>query len=292
MQAGFVEGPRRATVVRVPVPTPQDDEALVKVAGCGVCGSNRPLWEGRPWFGYPLEPGAPGHEGWGVECDTGQRVAFLSDTAFADYATVRRDALVPIQVEGPFPGEALACAMNVFARSGVRRGDTVGVVGIGFLGALLVQLAVDAGARVHAFSRRETAREHARAFGAATPAEPEDESCDVVIEAAGAQGTLDLASRLCRVRGRLIVAGFHQDGPRQVDMQLWNWRGLDIVNAHERDPALYVEGMRAAAAAVAAGQLDPTPLYTHTFPLDRLADAFEIARTRPAGFMKALVTTG
>jgi len=292
MQAGVVEGPRRATVVRVPVPTPQGEGVLVKIEGCGVCGSNRPLWEGRPWFGYPLDPGAPGHEGWGVECDTGQRVAFLSDNAFADYATVPPDALVPIRVEGPFPGEALACAMNVFARSGIRRGDTVGVVGVGFLGALLVQLAVDAGARVHAFSRRETAREHARAFGAATPVEPEDESCDVVIEAAGVQGTLDLASRLCRLRGRLVVAGFHQDGPRQVDMQLWNWRGLDIVNAHERDPALYVEGMRAAAAAVAAGQLDPTPLYTHTFPLDRLADAFEVARTRPAGFMKALVTTG
>ena len=37
---------------------------------------------------------------------------------------------------------------------------------------------------------------------------------------------------LTRVRGRLVVAGYHQDGPRQVDMQLWNWRGLDVINAH------------------------------------------------------------
>ena len=48
-------------------------------------------------------------------------------------------------------------------------------------------------------------------------------------------------------------------------MQLWNWRGLDVINAHERDPEVYVEGMREAVEAVAAGRLDPSPLYTHTF---------------------------
>src|SRR5206468_2070300 len=52
---------------------------------------------------------------------------------------------------------------------------------------------------------------------------------DVVIEATGRQEPLDLAARLVRVRGRLVVAGYHQDGARTVDMQLWNWRGLDVV---------------------------------------------------------------
>ncbi len=113
--------------------------------------------------------------------------------------------------------------------------------------------------------------------------------CDVVIEAAGTQPTLDLAGPLVRVRGRLVIAGFHQDGPRQVDMQLWNWRGLDVINAHERDPAVYVEGIRAAATAVSHGGLDPAPLYTHRFALDHLDEALETARTRPDGFIKALV---
>jgi len=54
----------------------------------------------------------------------------------------------------PFPGEPLGCAMNIFRRSGIRRGDTVAIIGIGFLGALLVQLAAGAGARVIAISRR------------------------------------------------------------------------------------------------------------------------------------------
>jgi threonine dehydrogenase-like Zn-dependent dehydrogenase len=91
-------------------------------------------------------------------------------------------------------------------------------------------------------------------------------------------------------RGRLVITGFHQDGPRQVNMFLWNWRGLDVINAHERDPQVYVEGIRLAVDAVADGTLDPAPLYTHTFPLDRLGDAMETMRTRPDGFLKALVT--
>ena len=60
--------------------------------------------------------------------------------------------------------------------------------------------------------------------------------CDRVIEAVGKQWPLDLAAELTREGGRLVIAGYHQDGPRQVNMQLWNWRGFDVANAHERDP--------------------------------------------------------
>ena len=92
------------------------------------------------------------------------------------------------------------------------------------------------------------------------------------------------------MRGRLVIAGYHQDGMRQVNVQLWNWRGLDVVNAHERDPEVYLEGIRLAVDAVARGALDPRPLYTHTFGLEQLNEAFEAMRSRPDGFLKALVT--
>jgi len=49
----------------------------------------------------------------------------------------------------------------------------------------------------------------------------------------------------------MIVAGYHQGGLRQVNMQLWNWRGLDVINAHERDPAVYLQGMQAAVDLIA-----------------------------------------
>jgi threonine dehydrogenase-like Zn-dependent dehydrogenase len=113
--------------------------------------------------------------------------------------------------------------------------------------------------------------------------------CDVVIECVGKQRPLDLAAELTRERGRLIIAGYHQDGLRQCNLQLWNWRGIDVINAHERDTKIYLDGMQRAVAAVSSGALDPTPLYTHSFPLERLDEALNMTRDRPDGFMKALI---
>jgi threonine dehydrogenase-like Zn-dependent dehydrogenase len=177
------------------------------------------------------------------------------------------------------------------------------VIGAGFLGAILTRLAADANARVIAVSRRAFALEAARRLGAAHCVPMDDhwkiieqvrqltggKFCDVVIEAVGKQWPLDLAAELTKERGRLVVAGYHQDGPRQVNMQLWNWRGLDVINAHEREPKVYLDGMRAAVDAVASGRIDPDPLFTHKFPLDRLNDAIAMTRDRPDGFMKALI---
>jgi NADPH:quinone reductase len=180
----------------------------------------------------------------------------------------------------------------------------VAIVGIGFMGALLTALATQAGAQVIAVSRRPFALDLARHFGAAatlplnTPTQVIERvqalvgeaGCDCVIEAAGEQMTLDLASELTRVRGRLVIAGYHQDGPRQVNMQLWNWRGLDVINAHERAVEIAVAGIRVAVGLVASGKLDPSPLYTHRFGIEHLPAALTAARQRPDAFLKALIT--
>jgi threonine dehydrogenase-like Zn-dependent dehydrogenase len=316
MRAAVLAEPGRALVEEVAVPEPGPGQLLVRLEGSGVCASNLSPWEGQPWFEYPFEPGAPGHEGWGrVEAvgsevedfAAGDRVAFLSGHAYAEYdvADASQAVLLPASLDDqPFPAEPLGCAMNIFRRSGIEAGQTVAIVGIGFLGALLTRLAKNAGVRVIAVSRRPFSLEVAREMGADECVPMDDhwkiiervkeltggQFCDRVIEAVGKQWPLDLAAELTRERGTLVVAGYHQDGPRQVNMQLWNWRGLDVTNAHERDPAIYLRGMREAVEAVASGALDPAPLYTHRYPLDRLGDALDATRDRPDGFLKALVT--
>jgi threonine dehydrogenase-like Zn-dependent dehydrogenase len=276
MSAAVVRGPRRAQAERAALPEPGAGELLLRIEGCGVCASSLPLWEGRPWFDYPLPPGAPGHEAWG-RTDDGARVAFLASCGFAEWAAVDAATVValPPELDGvPFPGEALGCAVNVFRRADVRGGQTVAIVGMGFLGRALAQLCTGVGAEVVEVRRG---------------ADVAGVEVERVIETGGVQETLDVASRLVATGGRLTIAGFHQDGPRQVDMQSWNWRGIDVANAHERDQAVVVEGMREAVRLAAAGALEVERLVTHRFPLGRLGDAFEAARTRPAGFVKAWV---
>lgn len=316
MRAAVITAPQTIELHEVDTPAPGTEDVLIRVEGCGVCGSSLPLWEGRAWFTYPRPPGSPGHEGWGTvlaigsavtEITPGQRVGFLSERAFAEYDVAPATSVVPLPagLRGrDVPAEALGCAMNIWRRSGIEPGQTVAVVGVGFLGALLVQLAARAGARVLAISQRAASLDVARRMGAAETIElgPDDaaivtrveqltggDGCDRVIELVGAQRPLDLAAKLCRVRGRLVIAGFHQDGPRQVDMFLWNWRGLDVINAHEREPDAYVHGMAAALDRVSSGRLDPEALYTHRVPLARAGEAFELLRLRPDGFVKALV---
>jgi threonine dehydrogenase-like Zn-dependent dehydrogenase len=310
-----LDAPRSARVeVRAPPPV-GPRQVRLRLEGCGVCGSNLPVWEGRPWFSYPFAAGAPGHEGWGVVDEIGaevenvrpgDRVAALSYCAFAEFDVADADRVVrlPPLLDGtPFPGEALGCAMNVFNRSEIRRGDTVAIIGIGFLGALLVNLAARSGARVIALSRRPFALDIARRMGAQETialGRNEDaiaavqeltgrDGCARVIEATGLQGPLDLAGEIAAERGRLIIAGYHQDGPRQVNLQLWNWRGLDVINAHERDPQAYVAGIRAAIDAMFFGLLDPTPLYTDRFKLEELPRAFQRMQERDGTFLKGLI---
>jgi len=315
MRAAVLVGGRGVRVDGVAVPEPGPGEVRIRVEGCGVCASNLPVWEGRSWFQYPLPAGAPGHEGWGwvdavgagvTAVKEGDRVAFLSGHAYAEYDLAPVTSLVrlPDQLaDRPFPGEALGCAFNVFRRSAIGAGDTVAIVGIGFLGAVLTRLATRAGARVVAISRRRFALEVARAQGAAETIALDEKwrvvervreltdgvGCDCVIEAVGLQGPLELAGELTRERGRLVIAGYHQDGERRINMQLWNWRGLDVINAHERDPAVYVAGIRDAVAAIAEGELEPWPLFTHGYSLDELGDALTAVAERPEGFLKAVV---
>jgi len=315
MRAAVLAGPEQVRIAKVPLPEPGEAEVRVRLEGCGVCGSNLPPWEGRPWFKYPFSPGSPGHEGWGeidaigpkvTRVRVGERVALLSYHAYAEYDIAPEDALVciPPELNGkPFPGEPLGCAMNVFRRCDIQPGQTVAIVGIGFLGALLCAWISRAGAKVLAISRRPFALEIARAHGASETIALDDHDaivkqvnqltcghgCERVIEAVGQQQTLDLASDLVRERGRLIIAGYHQDGRRQVNLQLWNWRGIDVINAHERDPKTYVAGMRAAVEAVSEGRIDPSSLYTHRFSLDQLPAALNLMRERPDKFLKGLV---
>ncbi|WP_219855965.1 MDR/zinc-dependent alcohol dehydrogenase-like family protein [Pontibacter mangrovi] len=316
MKAAVLEAPQSIKVKETALPEPKAGQVRIRLQGCGLCASNIPVWEGREWFSYPIDAGNPGHEGWGVvdavgegvtEVKPGDRVAALSYNAYAEYDLADANKVVKLPealADKPFPGEPLGCAMNIFKRSDIQAGQTVAILGIGFLGALLVQLAKSAGARVIAVSQREFSLEVAQECGADEVIKMDDHYkiiekvkeltngnfCERVIECTGKEWPLNLAGELTAERGRLVIAGFHQDGMRQVNIQLWNWRGLDVINAHERDPKEYIKGIKAAVEAVEEGKINPDPLYTHRYTLNNIDKAFENLTNRPDGFVKALIT--
>jgi threonine dehydrogenase-like Zn-dependent dehydrogenase len=317
MRAAVVTGPGQVRIDRVRLPEPGPGQVRIRLQGCGVCASNLTSWEGPEWMHFPTAAGDLGHEGWGVvdavgtdvgELEPGDRVGALSGKSYAEFdiADASRVVKLPDSLDAlDLPLEPFGCAMNIFRRSDIHERQTVAVIGIGFLGSLIVRLASNAGARVIAISRRRESLELARKMGAVETVAMHDHGeiiecvreltdgtfCDRVIEAVGKQWPLDLAGELTGEGGRLIIAGYHQDGPRQVNMQLWNWRGFDVVNAHERDPDVALRGMREAVEAIDSGLIDPRLLITHRYPLERLGDALNATRDRPGNFVKAVVVT-
>jgi NADPH:quinone reductase len=318
MQAAVLVGPRQFELQQFEIPEAGSEQARIRVEYCGICSSNLAPWKGAPWFSYPFPPGAPGHESVGVVdqlgasvagLKVGQYVSVLGNSGFAEYEIANADCVVPIpdsRHESPFLGEPLGCAINIFRRAQVRKNDWVAIVGTGFLGTILLQLCLAAGAKAIAISRRRSALRTAEKLGAtlaisignsadlleAVVKATGPQLCHVVIEAGGAQETLDIASTLTGTRGRLVVAGYHQDGPRSVNMQEWNWRGIDVINAHERDQAVYMEGIRLAVEAVASNRIRLEGLISHFFPFEQIENGFQTLEQRPEGFVKGVVRIG
>lgn len=304
MRAALLVAPRTVELIESAVPTLSADEALVRVRACGVCGSDQNAWRGVEGTSYPLPPGAPGHEidgevvslgDRGGVLSIGGRVTGLAQNGYAEMVVARADELlaVPDHVgKAPLLGEPLACAANIVRRAGTA--PRVAIVGFGYLAALVAQLGPENVSWV-AISQREESRTLALRLGAEAAYGLDDvpasawESFPLVIEAAGTQRTLDLATWLVATRGRLVIAGYHADGPRTVDVRTWNWKGIDVVNAHERAPEAYLRGLREGLAILDQRRIDLAPLVTHRFPLERLADALGAAERRPPGFVKAVV---
>jgi L-iditol 2-dehydrogenase len=174
MKALVLTGPGRFEYVDVPVAEPADDEVLVAVRACGICGSDVHGMDGSS--GRRRPPVVMGHEAAGVVAPAGDRVTFDSTVscgrchfcrqgqvnlcderrvlgvsceeyrrngAFADYVAVPARILYRLPDGLSFEQaallETLSVAVHAVRRVGVSPGETAVVVGTGMVGLLVVQ---------------------------------------------------------------------------------------------------------------------------------------------------------
>ncbi|TCC61924.1 hypothetical protein E0H73_14400 [Kribbella pittospori] len=302
--------PGAGRLVPQKVPTPGPHQVLVRVQNVGVCASDLPTWA-NPQPTYPMQLG---HEpvgevieaGPGIDVPAGSLVGGRIFPSFATYAVADLADLVLIP-DGVDPAVALpepvGCVVEGYRRTPTAPGASVAVVGGGFMGLIMVQLlASSAISDLIVIDPRADARDAATACGAGRVYEPasvpgalrygmnsrETAGVDVVVEASGSQAGLDLAGDLVRPHGVLSILGYHQ-GRRQVNLQDWNWKALDVVNAHVRDQRLLREATLAGLRLQQAGRLELQKLVTHRFTADRIDEAFETLRSKPHGFIKSVV---
>lgn len=313
MKVAVLREPGRFDLGDEPTPVPDRDEVRLRVSVCGVCTSELDMWQGRT--GHATFPWYPGHEVSGMVEEVGDDVgwpaigepvaAWVTTRGFAEEVIVRAEHCVPLD---GFPvelslAEPLACAVNAIELADIALGDDVLVIGAGYMGLLLLQLAAQQGPRhLLVADVRDEALERARRFGAThvvnaaagSPAEAVSEltdgrGVDVAIEATGTQPALSLLGDVTRMSGTVAIAGYHQGDPRTIDLATWNWKAFRIVNAHFRDVGVIMRGIRAAARLMASKRISMEPLVTHRFPLERIDEAFATAVAKPEGFVKAVV---
>lgn len=312
-------------VGEVDPPVPGAGESLVRVTAVGVCGSDL-HWFGEGGIG-DANLGRPlvlGHEFAGIVEGgplAGQRVAvdpavpcetcrwcregnrnLCPTIRFAGHGGhdggLREYVAWPTALLHPVPPrlsdvaaamlEPLGVALHAFDLGHVRLADSVGIVGCGPIGLMLLQVARSAGAgplitveplehrRAAAAAIDGTLAIHPQADLPATlAAAGAPEGLDVAFEVAGTDDAVGLAMRLVRPGGRVVLAGIPSNDATTFPASIARRKGLTIALVRRMKDA-YPRAIR----LVNAGAVDVESLVTHRFTLVNATEAFRTAAAR------------
>jgi len=189
-----------------------------------------------------------------------------------------------------FAGDVMGTGYHAVAHAGMRSGDTVAVLGLGPVGLCAVQAALAGGAvEVFAIDSVGQRLEMARQFGAQpihlTEEEPkrvvraatEGRGVDVVVDAVGDPGPLEMAISLARDAGTVSGIGAYA-GRGEVPLGLAWLKGQTL----RLGLANVIAHVDRVLALMQAGKLDPSPLVTHHMKLDKAAEAYALYDQREA----------
>ncbi len=201
------------------------------------------------------------------------------------------DAAQCVRAEGLTPGlaamaEPLSVCLHAARRAGELLGKRVLVTGCGPIGCLAILAARRAGAaEIVATDLGPAPLAHARAVGAdrtldmtreadALAAYGADKGTfDVLFECSGAAAALSAAVTALRPRAVIVQLGL--GGDMTLPLQAMTVKELDL-----RGSFRFHEEFATAVRLMQAGLIDPTPLITHTIPLDDAERAFTLANDR------------
>jgi 2-desacetyl-2-hydroxyethyl bacteriochlorophyllide A dehydrogenase len=301
--------PGQIDITQVDVADPGPGELLVEVKANGICRGDIALFTGELNYGYPFfhghEPvGVVAAAGRGVQgLQPGDKVACLGSPSYRRHIITNhwQVAKIPDQsVDLPlWVIEPPACAANGAQSSGFQLGDKVALIGCGYMGLLVFQfLPRETFSRLVVADVDASRLALARSLGATETYNPKETDLaalagevggfDVVIEATGVPGAIDLATKMLHNGATLNIFGWHP-GQEMVPTHDWHYKGLKVLNTAPmfvRDFTVY---FRAAVALMATGRIDQKDLISHRFPLSQVNHGFEVAAGKKDGYVKGVI---
>jgi L-iditol 2-dehydrogenase len=107
---------------------------------------------------------------------------------------------------------------------------------------------------------------------------------DIVFEAAGENDAVRQGTEIVRPGGLLVVGGIPQEDEMCVTASVIRRKGLTIKMIRRSRNTLH-----RSIELVKQGKVDLAPLVSHTFPVERVVDAFELAMAHKDGVLRAVV---
>jgi L-iditol 2-dehydrogenase len=220
--------------------------------------------------------------------------------SFAQYISVPAEKVYRLPESLDFDDGALvepaAVGVHAVRRSEISLGDRVVVLGAGVIGLMIVQAAKAAGAgEIIVTGHHEGRLKIARELGADVTFLAGDtvkfirdtygpDGIDVVYEAVGVGETMNQAIEIVRKGAKIIVVGvFGKDPATKVG--LIQDKEIDI-----RGALMYVqEDYPRTLDLISRGEIKTKPLISAKFPLNRVAEAFNLIRTERETTLKVLL---
>jgi len=314
MKAAVTTDDHGFEVVEMPDPTPGPDELVIRVAACGICGSDikaQPFAPAGMVMGHELggEIVAIGSQAGGSPagtnvavlpvvscgacryCEVGlvshcAQVSYLGmgpAGGFAEFAAVpaRHAFAVPADVPSIHSAlvEPFAVGLHGVHSADISPGDDVLIVGAGGVGlTTLVWTLRKGGARVTVVDpdpgRRELARDTGATDVLGSVSETEAGAYDVAIECVGRPELVQACQPALRPQGRLVILGACSS-PTQIEPITALLKELTIRYSVAYRP----DEFREVIDAFASGAIDPTPMMGPALDLTRLGEAFELVRS-------------
>jgi L-iditol 2-dehydrogenase len=191
--------------------------------------------------------------------------------------------------------EPLGVAIHTLDFAKIRMGSSVAILGAGPIGLLILRLAKLAGADPVYISDKFSWRlELAEKWGG-IPMSPKEalervnrethkRGVDVVIEAAWGAESIGQAAEMVRIGGRVVLVGIPSEDRLEMKHSTARRKGLTI-SLIRRMKHTYQRAIPLAARGV----VDLNALISHTFPLERAAEAFRLNTAYEDGVLKVLI---
>lgn len=255
-----------------------------------------------------IEPGVPCRHC--SYCKSGRynlcpNVAFMAaphtDGAMREYVKTAADFVFKLPDSMSFEDgtlvEPLSVGVYAARRGRITPGDNVVILGAGTIGLMALQAAkVYGAARRVVIDVQPDRLEMAMRLGATHVVNPREQDADkfveelmpggtdVVLEAAGAVPTIQMATRLVRKGGRIVLVGM--PGLDEVPLNLLDIivKEVDVMGMF-RYSNVYGEAVR----LIASGLVEVRSLHTHTYPLEKAVEAIEKAHASEKGTIKVII---